>query len=155
MPSFKGEYEHSIDEKGRVAFPAKLRKALQPEAQERFTLLRGIEPCIYLYPDNEWAVVEEKLSGINSFTKDGRLVKRTFLRYAEDISLDKQHRVPIPAHLLEYAGITSKAIFIGSGERIEIWSPEKLDQADEGLSFESYEELFERVMGDKPEANDS
>lgn len=155
MPSFKGEYEHSIDEKGRVAFPAKLRKALQPEAQERFTLLRGIEPCIYLYPDNEWSLVEDKLSGINSFTKDGRLVKRTFLRYAEDISLDKQHRVPIPSHLLEYAGITSKAIFIGSGERIEIWSPEKLEQADEGLSFESYEELFERVMGDKPEANDS
>lgn len=148
VPSFKGEYEHSVDEKGRIAFPAKLRKCLQPEAQDRFTLLRGIDSCIYLYPENEWEKVEQKLSSINSFTTDGRLVKRNFLRYAEDLTIDRQNRIPLPSHLMEYAGITSRAIFIGSGERIEIWSPEKLEQADGDLSFESYQELFERVMGD-------
>lgn len=149
MPSFKGEYEHSVDEKGRVAFPAKLRKALSPEAQERFTLLRGLEPCLYLYPQDEWEKVENKLSGINSFTKEGRTVKRNFLRFAEDLVLDKQNRIPLPSHLMEWAGIDSRAIFIGSGERIEVWSPEKLDETDADLSFESYQELFERVMGDK------
>jgi len=154
VPSFKGEYEHSVDSKGRVAFPAKLRKAIQPEAQDRFTLLRGIDPCLYLYPDNEWSKVEEKLNSINSFTAEGRLVKRNFLRYAEDFTLDKQNRIPLPSHLMEYAGIDGKAVFIGSGERIEIWSPEKLDEADADLSFESYQELFERVMGDKPENGD-
>lgn len=149
MPSFKGEYEHSVDEKGRVAFPAKLRKALSPEAQEKFTLLRGLEPCLYLYPLDEWEKVENRLSKINSFTKEGRTVKRNFLRSAEDLVLDKQNRIPLPSQLMEWAGIDSRAIFIGSGERIEIWSPEKLDETDAGLSFESYQELFERVMGDK------
>jgi len=149
VPSFKGEYEHSVDDKGRVAFPAKLRKALSSEAQERFTLLRGLEPCLYLYPQDEWEKVENKLSGINSFTKEGRTVKRNFLRFAEDLVLDKQNRIPLPSHLMEWAGIDSRAIFIGSGERIEVWSPEKLDETDADLSFESYQELFERVMGDK------
>lgn len=148
MPSFKGEYEHSVDNKGRVAFPAKLRKALNPNAQDRFTLLRGLEPCLYLYPSDEWELVEEKLSDINSFTRQGRTVKRNFLRFAEDISLDKQNRIPIPSHLKEYAGIDGTAIFLGSGERIEVWSPEKLEEIDANLSFESYQELFEQVMGD-------
>lgn len=156
MPSFKGEYEHSVDAKGRVAFPAKLRKALSPEAQENFTLLRGLEPCLYLYPRDEWEVVERKLSRINSFTREGRTVKRNFLRFAEDLSLDKQNRIPLPSHLMEWAGIGSTAIFIGSGERIEVWSPEKLEEVDAHLSFESYQELFEQVMGgrDEEEADD-
>jgi MraZ protein len=156
VPSFKGEYEHSVDAKGRVAFPAKLRKALAPEAQESFTLLRGLEPCLYLYPKDEWANVERKLSRINSFTKEGRTVKRNFLRFAEDLTLDKQNRIPLPSHLMEWSGIEKSAIFIGSGERIELWSPEKLDEVDANLSFESYQELFEQVMGgQEPEEGDA
>ncbi len=152
MPSFKGEYEHSVDAKGRVAFPAKLRKSLNPDAQENFTLLRGLEPCLYLYPKNEWEFVEEKLSSINSFSRQGRTVKRNFLRYAEDLTLDKQNRIPLPSHLKEWAGIEETAIFIGSGERIEIWSPEQLAEEDASLSHESYQELFEQVMSDpRPE----
>jgi len=153
VPSFKGQYEHSVDNKGRVSFPAKLRKALNPQAQERFTILRGLEPCLYLYPEDEWLKVEEQLSRINSFTKEGRTVKRNFLRFAEDVSLDNQNRIPLPSTLMDWAGIDGKAIFIGSGERIEVWSPEKLEEVDEGLSFESYQELFERVMSDD-ETND-
>ncbi len=156
MPTFKGEYEHSVDVKGRVAFPLKLRKALHPDAQDRLTLLRGIDPCIYLYPENEWEVVENKLLSINSFSKQGRLVKRNFLRYAEDLTLDKQNRIPIPQHLKEYAGITTKALFIGVGEFVEIWSPEKLDELDANFTDEAREELFENVLGGiNLDANDS
>jgi len=147
VPSFKGEYEHSVDNKGRVAFPAKLRKNLAPEAQEKFTLLRGLEPCLYLYPQDEWERVEDKLSQINSFSRQGRTVKRNFLRFAEDLVLDKQNRISLPSHLMDWSGIQDSAIFIGSGERIEIWSPGKLDEVDSELSFESYQELFEQVMG--------
>jgi MraZ protein len=75
-------------------------------------------------------------------------VKRNFLRHAEDILLDKQNRLSLPSHLMEWSGIKDTAIFLGSGERIEIWSPEELDKADAGLSGEVYDELFERVMGD-------
>ena len=154
MPSFKGQYEHSVDSKGRVSFPAKLRKALNPQAQERFTILRGLEPCLYLYPEDEWQKVEDQLSQINSFTKEGRTVKRNFLRFAVDIDLDNQNRIPLPSQLTDWADIDGKAIFIGSGERIEIWSPEKLNEIDAGLDFESYQELFERVMGDDDNHND-
>jgi MraZ protein len=148
MPSFKGQYEHSVDGKGRVSFPAKLRKILNPEAQEHFTILRGLEPCLYIYPQDEWQKVEDQLSQINSFSKEGRTVKRNFLRFAEDLTLDKQNRIPLPQSLTEWAGIDGKAVFIGSGERIELWAPAKLEAVDSELSFESYQELFERVMTD-------
>jgi MraZ protein len=148
MPSFKGQYTHSVDSKGRVSFPAKLRKSLNPQAQENFTILRGLEPCLYIYPQDEWQKVEDQLSQINSFTREGRTVKRNFLRFAEDLSLDNQNRIPLPSQLTEWAGIDGKAVFIGSGERIEVWSPEQLKEVDSELSFESYQELFERVMGD-------
>lgn len=152
MPSFKGQYEHSIDEKGRVAFPAKLRKVLSPDAQEQFTIVRGqSDPCLYLYPENEWEVVEERLSKINSFSKDGRLVKRYLLRFAEDVALDKQNRIAIPSEHISYSGIQSKVVFIGMGEHIEVWSPEKLNEADGTISPESIEEIFERVLGNNTE----
>jgi len=146
MPSFKGQYEHSVDNKGRVSFPAKLRKSLSPEAQERFTILRGLEPCLYIYPQDEWQKVEDQLAEINSFTKEGRTVKRNFLRFAEDLSLDNQNRIALPSKLTDWAEIDGKAVFIGSGERIEVWAPSRLEEVDAELSFESYQELFERVM---------
>jgi len=147
VASFKGEFEHSVDNKGRVAFPAKLRKSLNPAANEQFTILRGIEPCLYLYPGDEWEKVEEKLSRINSFNRRGRTVRRNFLRHAEDLTLDKQYRIPLPSQLKEYAGIDGSAIFIGNGEMIEIWSPEKLAEFDSNLSSDDYEDMFEQVMG--------
>ncbi len=153
VPSFKGQYEHSIDAKGRVAFPAKLRKSLNPSAQERFTVVRGQEPCLYLYPEDEWEHVEAKLSRINNFTKKGRLAKRNFLRYAEDVSLDKQNRVALPSDLMEYASIDGKAVFLGMGEYIEVWDPDKLEEIDSALDDDAFEEIFEQVMGDEPESN--
>ncbi len=148
MPGFKGQYEHSIDDKGRVAFPAKLRKSLSPHAQERFTIVRGqSEECLYLYPENEWQHVEERLSKINSFSKNGRIVKRYLLRYAEDVSLDKQHRIAIPTDHISYSAIESKVVFIGMGEHIEVWSPQKLQAADSKVSQESIESIFEQVLG--------
>ena len=149
MASFKGSYEHSLDEKGRVAFPSKLRKSLHPEAQERFTLLRGLERCLYLYPQDEWEKVEDKLARINSFSREGRTVKRNFLRFAEDVALDKQNRLALPPGLSEWAELTQKAVFIGSGERIEIWAPHVLESVDSELDAGEYQALFERVMGDQ------
>ncbi|TVQ66424.1 MAG: division/cell wall cluster transcriptional repressor MraZ [Balneolaceae bacterium] len=151
MPSFKGQYEHSVDNKGRVAFPAKLRKLVSPAAQDQFTILRGQEPCLYLYPQDHWEEVEQKLSRVNSFSKNGRTVIRNFLRFAEDVSLDKQNRISLPAHLMDYSGIDSTALFIGTVDRIEIWSPARLNDFDADLSDEYFHELFEKVMGDESE----
>jgi len=148
VPSFKGEYQHSLDSKGRVSFPAKLRKAVNPEAQDRFTILRGLEPCLYLYPEDKWQQVEHQLSQINPYSRKGRTVIRNFLRSAHDISLDNQNRIALPAPLTEWAGIGDKAVFIGSIDRIEIWDPDQLAKVDADLTMEDYQELFESVMGD-------
>ncbi|MEX0773825.1 MAG: division/cell wall cluster transcriptional repressor MraZ [Balneolales bacterium] len=148
MASFKGEYEHSIDSKGRVSFPHKLRRYLSPEIGGRFTILRGLENCLLLYPEDQWLKVEEKLSKINSFNKEKRIVMRNFLRTAEDLVLDSQNRIPLPAKLKKWAEISSKAIFIGMGERIELWSPDMLAREDESVGDDIYHELFEKVMGD-------
>lgn len=147
MYSFKGQYEHSIDEKGRISFPAKLRKLVDPAAQDRFVVVRGIEGCLYLYPENEWLNVEATLSQANNFTRAGRVAKRNFLRYAEDLTLDKQNRLALPTDHCAYASIANKAIFIGVGEYIELWSPEKLKEADDNLDAGAFEEIFEQVMG--------
>lgn len=148
MPSFKGQYEHSVDSKGRVAFPAKLRKALSPEANEGFTIIRGLETCLYLYPSDEWEKVESKLYKVNSFKKRERTVIRNILRHAEDQSLDKQNRISLPGTLSKFANIGSSVVFIGMGKYIEIWSPEHLDMQDEELTDEESRELMEEVLSD-------
>jgi MraZ protein len=152
VASFKGEYEHSLDAKGRVSFPAKLRKAVSSEAQEKFTVLKGQEQCLEIYPQDEWEKVEEKLASVNSFNREGRTVIRQFLRTAEDLVLDEQNRLALPKKLMEWAEISQRCIFIGSGNHIEVWAPHILDQADAALDSETYQTLFEKVMGGSDKA---
>ncbi len=148
MPSFKGTYEHSIDSKGRVSFPAKVRKYLNPAYQENFTILRGVQPCLYLYPEDRWLAVEEKLSRISNLKVTGANVIRNFLRNAEDISLDNQNRLALPSSLTEWAGIGQKVTIIGVGDRLELWSPEKLQELDESFSADDYAQNLEQLLGD-------
>lgn len=148
MPNFKGTYEHSIDSKGRMSFPAKLRKYLDPAHQDNFTVLRGIQRCLYLYPEDRWLAVEEKLAKISNLTLDGANVVRNFLRNAEDITLDNHNRLALPATLSQWAGIQQKVTIIGVGDRLELWSPEQLQVVDDSLPEDEYAKLFERVMGD-------
>lgn len=149
MASFKGEYEHTVDAKGRVSFPAKLRKNVHPLAQDRFTIVKGLERCLYLYPQDRWEEVEQRLAKINPFQKKGRTVIRNFLRSADDLSLDNQNRISLPQSLSAWAGIDGRVVFIGSGERIEIWSPDELTKLDEEMDFDTYQQLFEQVMGNE------
>lgn len=151
MAYFKGEYEHSVDAKGRVSFPSRLRKYLNPEAGDRFTILRGLEQCLYLYPQDHWEKVESRLARINSFQKTGRTVIRNFLRSADDLTLDNQNRLALPPSLTDWAEIGNKVVFLGSGDRIELWAPQVLEQMDSELDFQTYQELFEKVMGDDDE----
>lgn len=148
VASFKGEYTHAIDAKGRVSFPSKLRKFLSPGAQENFTILRGLENCLLLYPEDKWRNVEDSLSQLNAFKRENRTVLRNFLRSAEDVSLDNQNRIALPSKLMEWADITSKVVFIGMGDCIELWSPDTLNSQDGTMEDDAYVELFEKVMGD-------
>lgn len=146
MANFKGQAEYSVDSKGRLAVPAKMRSALSPEALGTFTLTRGFETCIYAYPLDEWRKKEEQYAELNTYRSEARHLVRMILMWAEEVALDKQGRISLPKSLSEYAGVDDKALVIGAMDRIEIWDPDTfssyLDQQPA-----DYDALAERVMG--------
>jgi MraZ protein len=146
VAGFKGQYENVVDEKGRVAIPAKMRRALTPEANETFTATRGFEQCVFLYPLDRWEEMEQEFMQLNPYQRETRDFVRTITRWAEDVTLDKQGRVVLPKRLMDFAGISDAAVIIGSLDRIEIWDP----QVFEAYLSETpgdYESVAERVMG--------
>lgn len=146
MAGFKGQYENAIDEKGRVAIPAKMRRVLTPEAMETFTATRGFERCVFLYPNDRWEQMEDEFMQLNPYQREARDFVRTITRWAEEVSLDKQGRIVLPKRLMEFAGLSSEAVIIGSLDRIEVWDPEVFD-AYLNETPGDYESIAERVMG--------
>ena len=148
MAGFKGQAAYSVDTKGRVAIPAKMRAALNPEAKNTFTVTRGFEKCVFLYPLDHWAKMETEMRGLNVYNRESRNFLRTILMWADEVVLDGQGRVGIAKPLMEFAGIEAggTALIIGSLDHIEIWDPHTFENyVDEHV--DEYEALAERVMG--------
>ena len=148
--SFKGTYEHSIDSKGRVSFPAKLRKYLNPSNPENFVILKGIQNCLYLYPEDRWMKLEEKLAKISNLTVEGADVIRIFLSNAEDLNLDNQNRLALPSNLTDMVGIGQKVVIVGLMDRLELWNPEAYDKQSTGMSQDEFARKFQELMGGIP-----
>ncbi|GIV60104.1 division/cell wall cluster transcriptional repressor MraZ [Rhodocaloribacter litoris] len=146
MARFKGQASYSVDSKGRVAIPAKMRSAMNPEAKNTFTITRGFEQCIFLYPLDKWEAIEDEFEQLNLYQRESRDFVRIILMWAEEVTLDGQGRVRIPETLMDYARITDKALIIGALDHIEIWNPELFD-AYINSKAERYETLAEQVMG--------
>ncbi|MCB2206280.1 division/cell wall cluster transcriptional repressor MraZ [bacterium] len=148
MAGFKGKYEHSVDEKGRVSLPSKLRKNLSPEAMDSFVITRGYENSLDLYPMDVWNQVEQQLqSSLNVHREQDRRYMRMLLKYAHEVGLDKQSRIMLPSELMELAGISSQVVILGSLQKIEIWSPENFRRYDEEFTDQSFEDVAAQVMG--------
>jgi len=143
---FKGQAEYSVDSKGRVAIPAKMRSVLNPEAKNTFTITRGFEDCIFLYPLDEWTRIESEISGLNMFNSDARGFVRVIMMWADEASLDGQGRITIPKPLIEFADVGDKALIIGAFDHIEIWDPDRFSDYL-NKQPDDYETLAERVMG--------
>ena len=149
MTGFKGKYEYSIDSKGRVNLPSKLRKNLNPESDGAFVVTRGLETCLYLYPMETWNRLEQDLSSkLNVYREQDRLFLRTLLMWVHEVALDKQSRIMIPNELLEFAQIKTGVVLIGALDKIEIWDSEELKKYLDRYSDQSYEDVAARVMGD-------
>ena len=118
---FKGEYNHTVDTKGRLIVPAKFREILG----DVFVVTKGLDGCLFMYPNSEWEKIEEKFREIPLTGKDARKFTRFFFGSAADCELDKQGRVLIPANLREYAGLGKEVVLIGVLNRIEVWSKER------------------------------
>lgn len=115
---FMGEYHHSIDDKGRLIIPAKFRT----ELGDKFIITRGIENCLFVYPEERWEQIVHKLESLPFTKKDARNFTRFFLSGATVAEFDKQGRVNITSPLINYASIEKECIIIGTGDRLEIWS---------------------------------
>jgi len=118
-----GEYSHSLDVKGRVNFPAKLREGLG----NRFILTKGLDGCLFVYSEQEWLVLEDKIRTLPM--SKARNLQRFLFAGAVDVEPDKQGRVLIPANLREYAGLDKDVMIIGASVRAEIWDKQRWEES--------------------------
>ena len=133
-----GEYEHSLDTKGRLILPAKIRE----DMGETFIITKGLDGCLFGFSQTEWANFEEKLKTLPLTNKNARDFVRFFLSGATECEMDKQGRFLIVANLREYANLEKDAVIIGVGTRIEIWNKEKWKayNSDENISADAIAE---------------
>jgi MraZ protein len=124
---FSGEYEATLDAKGRLVLPTKLKAALPPETGDNIVLMRGFEPCLVLYPHSEWKKVFDKVAGLNEFNEEYRNFQRNFLRGNTELELDGNGRFIVPKSMMKFASIEKDVILVGIGNRIEIWNPESYE----------------------------
>jgi MraZ protein len=146
MAGFKGHAEYSVDAKGRVALPAKMRRAIRPEANNTVMITRGIENCIFIYPMDEWERKDSEMDKLNQYHGEARDFVRMISMWADDQELDSQGRITLSKKILEFAHITDKVTVVGAKDRIEIWNPDTLE-AYMNPVYDRYETLAERVMG--------
>lgn len=145
MSFFKGQESYSIDSKGRVNIPAKMRRTISPEAKDTFTVTRGLERCVVAYPMDEWRHYEERFEDLNQYDNNNRYFLRKLLVWSEEVTIDAQQRIYIPKKLLDFAGIENKVVIVGMVDHIEFWNPDEFDKYLNSRD-ESYEEVAARVM---------
>ena len=131
-----GEYSHSLDTKGRLIMPAKLRQ----DIGDKFILTKGLDGCLFAFSQTEWNNFEEKLKGLPLSDKNARNFVRFFLSGATECEIDKQGRFLIPTNLRISANMEKDAIIIGVGTRIEIWNKETWEKCDEEISADEIAE---------------
>jgi len=139
---FLGEYQHSLDSKGRIIVPSKFRE----ELGARFIATKGLDNCLFLYPMDEWKMIEEKLRALPFTRADVRSFARFFFSGASELEIDKQGRILLPPNLRDYAGIEKDLIIIGVGARVEIWASDSWAQYNQAAES-SYEVIAENLEG--------
>ncbi|MCI5612913.1 MAG: division/cell wall cluster transcriptional repressor MraZ [Agathobacter sp.] len=135
---FMGEYNHSIDQKGRLIVPSKFREQLGNE----FVVTKGLDGCLFVYSNEEWQRIEEKFREIPLTTKDARKFSRFFFAGAATCEVDKQGRILLPSNLREYAAIEKEVVSVGVLSRVEIWSK---DRWSENGDYDDMDEIAEHM----------
>lgn len=141
LSMFMGEFQHSIDAKGRLIVPSKLREKLG----EKFVVTRGLDGCLFGYPLSEWEKLEEKLNEMPLAKKDARTFVRFFYSAATECEIDKQGRINIPVTLRNHADLTKSCVIIGVSNRIEIWDETRW-QAFSEEAEENFDEIAETMI---------
>ena len=138
---FMGEYRHTIDEKGRIIIPAKFRE----ELGQTFVVTRGLDSCLFVYPEDEWKQLEQKLKALPFTRSDARAFTRFFFSGATEAELDKQGRVNIPGNLRQFAKLDKECVVLGVSTRVEIWS-KHIWESYFSQSEDSFNEIAEKIV---------
>jgi len=142
---FYGEFEHTLDRKGRIIIPSKFREALKEHYIERFFITRGLDKCLFMFAEDEWRTQEQKFKSM-SFTKsEYRRFNRLYFSGACELIPDKQGRIIVPPYLKDYANIKRNVYIIGVSNRIEIWSRESWKDYY-ATSKDAFEEVAEKLI---------
>ncbi|HEY1114582.1 MAG TPA: division/cell wall cluster transcriptional repressor MraZ [Chitinophagaceae bacterium] len=147
--SFLGEYEATLDAKGRFLLPAGFKRQLPEGESTRFVINRGFEKCLSLYPMQSWQPLYDQISSLNDFDPKVREFRRYFLNGAIEVEPDTAGRILIPQNLKDYAGLGKDLVLAAAVNKIEIWDKEKYQKFFESYSPDDFSSLAQSVMVQK------
>lgn len=146
MIGFLGEYEATLDAKGRFLLPAGFKKQLPEAGDTHFIINRGFEKCLTLYPQQSWEPIFSEISKLNDFDPKVREFRRYFLNGATQLELDSAGRLLVPKNLTEHAGLDKDIVLVSAVNKIEIWDKNKYKQFFETFTPQSFSDLANEVM---------
>jgi MraZ protein len=149
MIGFLGEYEATIDAKGRFLLPAGFKKQLPQDATAQFVINRGFEKCLTLYPLQTWEPIFSQISQLNDFDPKVREFRRYFLNGATEVELDSAGRLLLPKNLLGHASLEKDIVLVSAVNKIEIWDKIKYNEFFESFTPETFSNLANEVMNKK------
>ena len=151
MIGFLGEFEATLDAKGRFLLPAGFKKQLPEEETGRYVINRGFEKCLALYPMRTWEPLFAKINGLNEFDPKQREFRRAFLNGATYVEPDTAGRILLPPSLKAYADLQKDIVLMATGDKLEIWDSNKYKQLFDSFSPDAFSNLAKDVMAKGPE----
>ena len=142
---FYGEHDHTIDRKGRLIIPSRFREVLKDHYGDKCVVTRGLDRCLFLFPEDEWRTQESKFRALSFTKQEARRFNRFYFSGAAELAFDRQGRVLIPQYLKEYAGIKRDVMLVGVSNRIEIWDKEGWKKFYDEFK-ENYEQVAEKLL---------
>lgn len=136
MNGFWGSFKSTLDNKGRINFPAKFRKNLREEDEDTLILIRGTEKCLGVYPRSAWHETVEEIKRKVGTGREFGVVSRRLMYQASEQTIDKQGRLNLPANLIEYAGLEGEVLVVGYEQKIEIWNRDRYQDYVESTESE-------------------
>ena len=137
---FYGEYEHSIDRKGRLIIPSKFREVFKENYVERFFVTRGLDTCLFVFTEDEWKKQESRFRSLSFTSSEARQFNRLYFSGACEVTCDKQGRILVPQYLKDFAKIKTDVVVVGVSNRIEVWSRERWKEF-----FNNTKDTFEKI----------
>jgi MraZ protein len=151
MIGFLGEYEATLDAKGRFLLPAGLKKQMPEEDGNAFVINRGFEKCLTMYPLSSWEPIFSNISKLNDFDPKVREFRRWFLNGAIQMDLDSAGRLLVPKNLVDHAKLDKDIVLVSAVNKIEIWDKKTYQQFFDSFTPEAFSSLAAQVMNSKPE----